>query len=156
MTAQCVVVRRDLIEETLRSAPRRGKHLLEPLRTLAVEQELPFKVLEDTAISTTPEIHKTKGDLWCCVEGEVEFHYGGELADAVALIGADGIPDPDELRGSSIVGGTTVVLRKGDWLWIPPGHPHAHASAGTARMLIVKIPAAEAPDPYPLRGDELK
>jgi len=52
----------------------------------------------------------------------------------------DGSENPDEVRSKTISGGTTYVLKPGDWLWIPAGVPHQHSAQGTARLVIVKIP----------------
>ncbi len=128
------------IDETLATAPRQGKNLVEPLKTLAAQTGFPLKVLEDVAVSNEAEIHKTEGDLWQCLEGEVSFVCGGELVEPWFAKRADGSDNPNELKAREIRGGTAYVLRPGDWLWIPAGEPHLHSCAGTARLLIVKIP----------------
>ncbi len=128
------------IDETLAAAPLQGKHLVEPLKSIAAQTGFPLKVLEDVAVVNEAEIHKTEGDLWQCVEGEVEFICGGELVDPRFVKRADGSDNTDELKAAEIRGGVKTILRPGDWLWIPPGEPHVHSCAGVARLLIVKIP----------------
>ena len=34
-----------------------------------------------------------------------------------------------------------MILKQGDWLWIPAGEPHQHSATGTARLVIIKIPS---------------
>jgi mannose-6-phosphate isomerase-like protein (cupin superfamily) len=117
-------------------APEAGKRLLQWPQEL---QGLPFAILEDSAVTNDPEIHMKEGDLWQCLEGEVKFVCGGELERMFEKQNSDGSNNPDELSGTSIIGGVEYVLHPGDWLWIPPGVPHQHSAEGTARLFIQKI-----------------
>jgi mannose-6-phosphate isomerase-like protein (cupin superfamily) len=101
--------------------------------------DLPLGILEDSAVENAPEVHRHEGDLWQCVEGAVTFVVNGELVGATGRVREDGSPNPDELVGERIEGGTTYTLGPGDWLWIPPGVPHQHTAVGTARLVIIKI-----------------
>lgn len=100
----------------------------------------PVAVLEDKEILNDAEVHKTEGDLWLCLEGEVTFICGGELVDPRFSKDKDGKDKVNELRAKEINGGAEIVLKPGDWLWIPPGEPHLHKTSGTARLVIIKIP----------------
>ncbi len=134
-------LKKEEIEKILSStAPSQGKSMLEPLKTLALEQSLPFKILEDHETVNEAEIHRLEGDLWCSFEGEVTFTYGGELVEPRVKVRKDGTTDENELLAKEIFGGTEVVLKPGDWLWIPAGTAHQHSCAGTARLMIIKIP----------------
>lgn len=135
------VLKKEEIENILSSTmPSQGKSMLEPLKTLALEQGLPFKILEDHKTVNEAEIHRVEGDLWCCLEGEVVFKHGGELVEARVKVRKDGTTDENELLAKEIFGGTEVVMKPGDWLWIPAGMPHQHSCADTARLMIIKIP----------------
>lgn len=101
--------------------------------------EMPFGILEDSAVENAPEIHRREGDLWQCLAGEVTFLVNGELIGATKRAREDGSSNPDELVGERIEDGTTYALRPGDWLWIPPGVPHQHVASATARLVIIKI-----------------
>ena len=136
---QCVLVKKELIKETLMAEAKQGKRLIEPLKSFALENNLPFKILEDKEIINEAEVHKKEGDLWYCLEGEVQFIYGGELLEPKVL-NKNGIANEDELNSKEIIGGTEVTLRPGDWLWIPAGQPHVHNCPDTARLIIIKIP----------------
>lgn len=117
-----------------------GKNLLEPLKSMAIEYALPFKILEDHHVINDAEVHLHEGDLWCCLEGEVKFVYGGTLVEPQVKVRKDGTKDANEQFGKEISGGTEVVVTPGDWLWIPAGEPHQHSCTGTARLMIIKIP----------------
>ena len=131
----------DLIKQTLSTLPTQGKHLLEPLKTFATQNKLPFNILEDHDVSNNEaEIHMHEGDLWHCLEGEVKFIYGGEMLNPWVKIYPDGTKNENEIKAKEIRGGTEVTMQRGDWLWIPAGQPHQHNCSGTARLMIIKIP----------------
>ena len=137
----CIVVRNAEVDASLSSTPVRGKRALEPLKSLAAEHKLPFKIIEDHQVPVSEcEVHRREGDLWCVLEGSVRFVVGGELVNPTNRPNADGTPNENELVSDEIQGGIEYALEKGDWLWIPPGEPHLHTCEGTARLLIVKIP----------------
>ena len=93
--------------------------------------------MEDHEVSEAEaEVHKHEADLWIGLEGKAEFIYGGELVEPWIREGTHS----NELGGEDIKGGTKVVLKAGDILYIPAGQPHMHTSSKTARMLIIKIP----------------
>ena len=123
------------------AAPNKGKSMLEPLKSLASEHGLPFKILEDHEVVNEAEIHRILGDLWYCLEGEATFIHGGELIEPRVKVRKDGTTDENELLAKEISGGTEVAMKPGDWLWIPAGVAHQHSSPGTARFMIIKIPA---------------
>src|SRR3989344_2863187 len=136
-----VLVKKEIIEETLRAESKQGKGLVEPLKSLAAEKNLPFKILEDKEVVNEAEVHRHEGDLWQCLEGEAVFTLGGELVDPYEVKRRDGVSDSRELKAKKIQGGTNTVLKSGDYLWIPPGVPHVHnVPTGVARLVIIKIP----------------
>ena len=135
-----VFVPKAKIDETLGSTFSSGKKLLEPLKTFAKAEGFPLNILENHHVSNEAEVHLHEGDLWCCIEGEVTFTYGGEMKDPWEKKNLDGSTDPREIKADTIVGGTIVAMKPGDWLWIPAGVPHQHRSEETARLLIIKIP----------------
>jgi mannose-6-phosphate isomerase-like protein (cupin superfamily) len=63
------------------------------------------------------EIHDNWSDHIFIQEGEASFVVGGVAVDAK-------VTAPGERRGTAIKGGTTMVVRPGDYLFIPPGTPH--------------------------------
>ena len=143
--SQCVFAPKSLIDETLLTPASPGKRLLEPLKTFAAANGLPFNLLEDMEISNEAEAHRHGGDLWYCIEGEVTFVYGGKMVAPWAKNLPDGGTDDREIKAKEISEGTEVIMRSGDWLWIPAGQPHLHKTNGTARLVIVKIPAETVP-----------
>lgn len=133
----CVLITKKNIDEVLAQKPSSGKHHLEPIKSLFLSGKLPFGIMEDHEVGETEaEVHKLEGDLWHSLEGEAEFIYGGELVDPWVREGSNG----NELGGKDIKNGTKVILKPGDWLWIPAGQPHSHKASGTARLVIIKIP----------------
>lgn len=137
---ECVVIKKSQVSETLLSTPTPGKKLLNPLKQFSADKKVPVNVLEDNAVVNDAEVHKHEADLWLCLEGEVTFVYGGEMVDQWVKQNPDGTTDDREWKAKEIRGGTEVVLREGDWLWIPAGQPHQHKTAGIARLIIIKIP----------------
>jgi mannose-6-phosphate isomerase-like protein (cupin superfamily) len=63
------------------------------------------------------EIHDNWSDHIFIQEGEASFIIGGIAVDAK-------VTAPGEKRGTTIRGGTTMIVRAGDYLFIPPGTPH--------------------------------
>jgi mannose-6-phosphate isomerase-like protein (cupin superfamily) len=63
------------------------------------------------------EIHENWSDHIFIQEGEASFIIGGTVPDAK-------VREPGEKRGSAVIGGRTMVVRAGDYLFIPPGIPH--------------------------------
>lgn len=138
--SKCVFIQKKYIDETLATPQEQGKRLIEPLKTFSRENAVPFNILEDKEITNDAEIHKHEADLWLCLEGEVQFIYGGELVDPWVHKNADGTENTNELKAKTIRDGTETILHPGDWLWIPAGEPHQHICAGVARLAIIKIP----------------
>ena len=136
-----VFISKDDIDATLSKPPVKGKNLLEPFQSFAVENKLPFSILEDTAVENDAEVHKTDGDLWFCLEGEATFVCGGKLIEPYHRVLRSGAENPDELYGPGISDGEKFILKPGDWLWIPPGEAHQHGATGTTRLIIIKISA---------------
>ncbi len=139
---KCVLVRKEEVAETLASIPKQGKKSLEPLKSLALANKLPFNILEDHQIlENDAEAHTHECDLWICLEGEPTFIYGGEMVNPWYGKLPDGSENQREIKAKEIRNGTKVVLKPGDWLWIPAGQPHQHNCAGTTRLAIIKIPS---------------
>jgi mannose-6-phosphate isomerase-like protein (cupin superfamily) len=63
------------------------------------------------------EVHVKDADLIYVFEGTATFVTGGTAVDAKTTA-------PDEIRGSSIQGGETRKLSKGDVIIVPRGTPH--------------------------------
>ena len=128
------------IARTLKAKPSGGKRLLEPLKSIAAANALPFNILEDKNVSNDAEVHMHEGDLWCCLAGRVTFVCGGKMVSPWFWEKADGTKNKNEIKAKKIKGGKTMVLSPGDWLWIPAGVSHSHRTKGTARLVIIKIP----------------
>jgi mannose-6-phosphate isomerase-like protein (cupin superfamily) len=125
----------------LQLAPAKGKRNLEPLKSFAAEHKLPFNLLEDAEVlDNKAEVHMEEGDLWLGLEGETTFIVGGELVEPIFSKRADGSENKNEIRAAQIKGGEKVILRPGDWIWIPPGEPHQHFCEKVSRLAIIKIP----------------
>lgn len=135
---RCVLMRKEEIDKILASKSVPGKRQLEPLKSLFLSKTVPFGIMEDSQVSDAKaEVHKNEHDLWHCLEGEAEFVYGGELINSQVQEGSGG----NEIAGDGIKNGTAVIFKPGDWLFIPAGVAHMHKASGTARMIIIKIPA---------------
>jgi mannose-6-phosphate isomerase-like protein (cupin superfamily) len=63
------------------------------------------------------EVHQNWSDNIFIQEGETSFIVGGAATDAKER-------EPGEFRGSAISGGKTIVMHRGDYLFVPAGVPH--------------------------------
>lgn len=63
------------------------------------------------------EVHTKETDIFYVVDGEATFVTGGKMVGGKET-------QPDQLRGTSIDGGETYHLKKGDSITIPAGVPH--------------------------------
>lgn len=138
----CVYVPKTTLDESLAMPAAQGRRMLEPFFSFAKEQRLPFKILEDREVSNEAEVHKTEGDLWLLLEGEVTFVVEGSLVDPMQRLNADGTPNEHEWYAATIQDGREIRMTAGDWLWIPPGQPHQHRCDTQARLVIIKMPKA--------------
>lgn len=137
----CILISASDITKTLLSAPLKGKRLLEPLKSISSTHHIPMNLLEDVEVKETEaEVHLHEADLWFGLEGEVAFVCGGTLVQPTHTKRTDGTENPNELKGEDIVGGREIIVRSGDWLWIPAGQPHKHTCEGVGRVMIIKIP----------------
>ena len=79
------------------------------------------------------EIHANEGDLFYVIEGRSTQVLGGKV-----LGGKD--TGPGQIRGSSIEGGQSYQLGKGDVMWVPAGMPHWFPGMPEAlSYLLVKV-----------------
>jgi len=81
------------------------------------------------------EVHKHFVDMWYVIEGEGTLVTGGSLSAATET-------EPDEFRGSTIVGGEERHIAKGDFVRIPAGVPHWISKIDGTEIiyLVVKAP----------------
>ncbi len=65
-------------------------------------------------------LHGKKSDFMVIQEGEGTFMSGGDLVNGKQ----PGGEDPGDMRGESIRGGVSRVLKAGDVMFVPAGIPH--------------------------------
>jgi len=63
------------------------------------------------------EVHTNEADLFYVIEGSATQVLGGSVIGGKET-------GPGQIRGSTIEGGTTYRLGKGDVMWVPAGVPH--------------------------------
>jgi quercetin dioxygenase-like cupin family protein len=79
------------------------------------------------------EVHTKDSDLIYMLEGSATFVTGGRVVDGQTTA-------PDEIRGSSIDGGETRTIKKGDVIVVPAGTPHwFKAVQGPVLYYVVKV-----------------
>jgi glc operon protein GlcG len=79
------------------------------------------------------EIHALDTDLIYMLEGSATFTTGGSVPDAKPT-------EPNELRGSTIVGGESRRIVKGDVVVVPAGVPHMFTNVqGPLNYYVVKV-----------------
>ena len=128
------------VAKMLAHAPAAGKKMLDPLNGIAEKQHLAFNIIELGEHTNKVEVHNYLNDLWFCLEGEVLFLCGGAMQEPHTRLRSDGTLDEDEIRAKGLEGAKEIMVRPGDWLWVPAGEPHQHITKRAARLMIIKIP----------------
>ena len=83
----------------------------------AIIEDPGLRVLAQRRGTGEAEVHQKTNHVFIIVDGEATFVTGGSLVNAKQTA-------PDQLRGSSIQGGETRHLTKGDVITIPAKTPH--------------------------------
>jgi mannose-6-phosphate isomerase-like protein (cupin superfamily) len=83
----------------------------------AIIEDQGLRVLAQRRGTGEAEVHLKTNHVFIIVEGEATFITGGSLVGSKQTA-------PDQLRGSSIQGGETHRLTKGDVITIPAKTPH--------------------------------
>jgi len=74
-----------------------------------------------------PEVHTHWTHYIQVISGEATLIYGGTVSNAKET-------SPGQIRGSAIVGGTTMSVHAGDFLQIPAGMPHEFRPSAGAKF----------------------
>jgi mannose-6-phosphate isomerase-like protein (cupin superfamily) len=83
----------------------------------AIIEDPGLRVLAQRRGSGEAEVHETTNHVFIIVEGEATMVTGGKLVDAKQTA-------PGQIRGTSVAGGQTQRLSKGDVITIPAKTPH--------------------------------
>jgi len=79
------------------------------------------------------EVHVKDADIIYMLEGTTTFITGGEMVGGQTTA-------PDEIRGTSVRGGETRKLTKGDVIVVPKGTPHCFREvSGPVLYYVVKV-----------------
>jgi mannose-6-phosphate isomerase-like protein (cupin superfamily) len=84
--------------------------------TFTTTPEYAVQMLKRTAAGQV-EVHAKETDIFYVVDGEATIVTGGTMVGGKET-------QPNQLRGTSIDGGETFHLKKGDSITIPAGVPH--------------------------------
>ena len=84
--------------------------------TFTTTPEYAVQMLKRTAAGQV-EVHTKETDIFYVVDGEATIVTGGTMVGGKET-------QPNQLRGTSIDGGETFHLKKGDSITIPAGVPH--------------------------------
>ena len=95
-------------------------------KVMAARREAPGQV----------EIHTTETDVFYVVDGTATFITGGKCPDAK-------VTKPGQLLGTTITGGETHHLKKGDVIIIPAGMPHQFTESSKPFLYFVVKPIAQ-------------
>lgn len=80
-----------------------------------------------------PEVHEKESDVFYVIDGKGTFVTGGKVVGGK-------VTAPGEIRGTSIEGGQSRQLSKGDVINIPAGTPHWFQKIeGSFTYFIVKV-----------------
>jgi len=86
------------------------------------------------------ELHKDYADIDVILDGTCTVVVGGTIADSKAS-------GPGEVRGTSVQGGQSTVVHKGDILHIPANTPHQMLLPAGGSLTYFVIKALEPPQP---------
>jgi mannose-6-phosphate isomerase-like protein (cupin superfamily) len=103
----------------------------------------PYRVNVEHRIAgeTPPSIHERNAELFFVVEGEGVFITGGELVDPVRR-------NATNIAGTSIKGGQSRAVSKGDVVFVPAGTPHMITGVKTTlTMIATHLPNTDATKP---------
>jgi mannose-6-phosphate isomerase-like protein (cupin superfamily) len=84
--------------------------------TLATATDYNVQMLRRTAPGQV-EVHTRETDIFYVLDGEATFVTGGTIVGGKET-------QPNQLRGTSLDGGETYRLKKGDSIVVPAGVPH--------------------------------
>jgi quercetin dioxygenase-like cupin family protein len=79
------------------------------------------------------EVHAKETDIFYVIDGAATFITGGTIVEGKTTA-------PDQIRGSSIKGGESRHVAKGDVFTVPKGTPHwVSAVEGSFTYVVVKV-----------------
>jgi len=84
------------------------------------------------------ELHTQETDVIYVVDGTATFVTGGTMVDGKLV-------SPGQLRGTSITGGDTHHLKKGDVIIVPNGTPHQFTETSNPFLYFIVKPISENP-----------
>src|SRR5882762_9361185 len=84
------------------------------------------------------ELHTQETDVIYVVDGTATFVTGGTMVDGRLV-------SPGQLRGTSITGGNTHHLKKGDVIIVPNGTPHQFTETSNPFLYFIVKPISENP-----------
>ena len=84
------------------------------------------------------ELHTQETDVIYVVDGTATFVTGGTMVDGKLV-------SPGQLRGTSITGGYTHHLKKGDVIAVPNGTPHQFTETSNPFLYFIVKPISENP-----------
>ena len=84
------------------------------------------------------ELHTQETDVIYVVDGTATFVTGGTMVDGKLV-------SPGQLRGTSITGGDTHHLKKGDVIVVPNGTPHQFTETSNPFLYLIVKPISQNP-----------
>ena len=121
-------------------ADRKGDAPLvaEPILSLA-----PYRAQLEYRPGTSPAaVHEKDAELMVVLEGTGDIVTGGKLADEKRT-------NANNLSGSSITGGNSQAVVKGDMLIVPANTPHQVIPTGGAPIVLMTLHVPSAPANWP-------
>jgi len=86
------------------------------------------------------ELHTQETDVIYVVDGTATFVTGGTMVDGKLV-------SPGQLRGTSITGGDSHHLKKGDVIIVPSGTPHQFTETSNPFLYFIVKPISDKPSP---------
>jgi len=94
----------------------------------------PYNVnMEHRVVGQGASVHEREAELFYVIDGSGTLVTGGKLVEEKRTNEAN-------LSGTSITGGATRKVSKGDWILVPEGVPHQFPAVETLTLMSVHLP----------------
>ena len=77
-------------------------------------------------------VHETEAELFYVIDGAGTVVTGGKLVEERRT-------NPENLTGTSIAGGVSKKVAKGDWIMVPAGIPHQFPAVEASGLTLMSL-----------------
>ena len=93
----------------------------------------PYNVnMEHRIMNQAASVHETEAELFYVIDGAGTVVTGGKLVEERRT-------NPENLTGTSIAGGVSKKVAKGDWIMVPAGIPHQFPAVEASGLTLMSL-----------------